>query len=243
MLLQRAVEHRSKLAWWGVLKPGAAYALSLAGLTRITASTSTLLWATEPLLILLLAWLVLRQRPTPVIAGCGATALVGVLLVVAQPDVEASAVGVALTLAGVGSCAVYTVLSSRYLGDASTLGVVLLQKSSALAFAVVLFVGAWVTGHTGSLAGLGDSVVQRARRPARCTTGVAFWFYLRGLRTCSPAVAGLYINLVPVFGVAAAAVLLDERLVGRQRVGAVIVLGAVTVMAWIQSRTDRPSAT
>ena len=71
---------------------------------------------------------------------------------------------------------------------------------------------------------------------------MAFWFYLRGLRTCSPAVAGLFINLVPVFGVTAAAVLLDERLVGRQWLGAVIVLLAVAVLALVQSRADRPRA-
>ena len=163
------VEHRAQLAWLGVLNPGAAYAPSLAGLSRITASASALLWATEPVLILLLAWFALRQRPSGAIVACAAAALVGVLLVVAQPDVELSAVGVVLTLAGVGACAVYTVVSSRYLGSA--------------------------------------------------------------------------FNLVPVFGVTAAAVLLDERLVGRQWLGAVIVLAAVTVLALVQSRADRPSAT
>ncbi len=236
-------EHRSKLAWLGVLNPGAAYALSLAGLSRITASASALLWATEPVLILLLAWFVLRQRPTPVIAGCAAAALGGVLLIVAQPDVELSTVGVALTLAGVCACAVYTVMSTRYLGDASTLGVVLLQQSSALGFAVALFGGAWVTGHAGSLADVSATAWLSALVSGALYYGVAFWLYLRGLRTCSPAVAGLFINLVPVFGVTAAAVLLDERLVGRQWVGAAIVLAAVTVLALVQSRTDRPSAT
>jgi drug/metabolite transporter (DMT)-like permease len=72
--------------------------------------------------------------------------------------------------------------------------------------------------------------------------GVAFWFWVRGLRTSSPGVAGLFINLVPVFGVAAAAALLDERLVGRQWVGAVLVVGAVSVMAAAQSRQHRPGA-
>jgi drug/metabolite transporter (DMT)-like permease len=52
-------------------------------------------------------------------------------------------------------------------------------------------------------------------------------------------VAGLYINLVPVFGVAAAAVLLDERLVGRQWLGAALVIGAVSALALAQSRRDR----
>jgi drug/metabolite transporter (DMT)-like permease len=186
---------------------------------------------------------VLRQRPTAAIVACAAAALVGVLLVVAQPDVELSAVGVALTLAGVGACAVYTVISSRYLGSSSTLGVVLLQQSSALLFAVMLFTGAMVSGHAGSVADVSATAWASALLAGALYYGVAFWFYLRGLRTCSPTVAGLFINLVPVFGVTAAAVLLDERLVGRQWLGAVIVLGAVTVLALVQSRPDRPSAT
>ena len=140
----------------------------------------------------------------------------GVLLVVAQPGVELSAFGVVLTLAGVAACAVYTVVSSPYLGSASTLGIVLLQQSSALAFAVVLFTGVWMTGHVGSLADVSATAWISALAAGALYYGVAFWFYLRGLRTCSPAVAGLFINLVPVFGVTAAAVLLDERLVGRR---------------------------
>ncbi|HEY5873880.1 MAG TPA: DMT family transporter, partial [Ilumatobacteraceae bacterium] len=174
--------------------------------------------------------------------ACAAAALVGALLVVAQPGVELSAFGVVLTLAGVAACAVYTVVSSRYLGSASTLGIVLLQQSSALAFAVVLFTGAWVTGHVGSLADVSATAWISALVAGALYYGVAFWFYLRGLRTCSPAVAGLFINLVPVFGVTAAAVLLDERLVGRQWLGAVIVLLAVAVLALVQSRADRPRA-
>jgi drug/metabolite transporter (DMT)-like permease len=55
-------------------------------------------------------------------------------------------------------------------------------------------------------------------------------------------VAGLFINLVPVFGVTTAAALLDERLVGRQWLGAVVVLAAATTLALSQSRPNRPSA-
>jgi drug/metabolite transporter (DMT)-like permease len=55
-------------------------------------------------------------------------------------------------------------------------------------------------------------------------------------------VAGLFINLVPVFGVAAAAVLLDERLIGRQWLGALLVVGAVSLMAAAQSRQEQASS-
>ena len=219
--------------------PGVSYALSPAGLARITASTSGLLWATEPVLILLLAWWILRQRPTAVVLGCGALALAGVLLVVAQPGLRLSTIGVAPTLAGVKACAVYTVLSSRYLGDESTLGVVLTQQSAALAFSVLLGVGALITGHAGSLAGVSLTAWASALAAGVLYYGVAFWLYLHVLRTCSSAVAGLFINLVPVFGITSSALLLDERHASRQWAGAAITLAAVTSLALIQTRTSR----
>jgi drug/metabolite transporter (DMT)-like permease len=48
----------------GLLNPGLSYTLSLIGLTLTTASLSALLWGLEPLLIVGLALLVLRERPT-----------------------------------------------------------------------------------------------------------------------------------------------------------------------------------
>ncbi|MGH9133197.1 MAG: DMT family transporter [Ilumatobacteraceae bacterium] len=240
---QHPTEHAAQLAWLGVLNPGLSYALSLAGLSRITASASALLWATEPILILLLAWYLLRQRPSGPVIGCASVALVGVVLVVAQPGVRATTTGVTLTLAGVAACAVYTVVSGRYLADASTLGVVILQQSAALVFALFLFAGAAVTGNAGSVGDASATAWISAFTSGALYYGVAFWFYVRGLRTCAPAVAGLFINLVPVFGVTAAALLLDERFVGRQWLGAAISLGAVTALASVQTVRVRPSAT
>jgi drug/metabolite transporter (DMT)-like permease len=51
-----------KLTPLGILNPGLAYALGLLGLVTISASMSVLLWATEPVLIMVLAVLVLRER-------------------------------------------------------------------------------------------------------------------------------------------------------------------------------------
>src|SRR6266542_4600667 len=53
-----------RLGGIGILNPGLAYTFGLLGLTRTTASMSTLLWAAEPILILVLAWLILRERLT-----------------------------------------------------------------------------------------------------------------------------------------------------------------------------------
>jgi drug/metabolite transporter (DMT)-like permease len=61
-----------RLAALGILDPGIAYALGLIGLTTITASMSALLWALEPVAILLPATLVLREHiPVGLAASIG----------------------------------------------------------------------------------------------------------------------------------------------------------------------------
>ena len=62
--------------------------------------------------------------------------------------------------------------------------------------------------------------------------GVAFWFYLAGLRGVTAGLAGLFINLVPVFGIAASHLVLGERLSARQWIGAIVVIAAVAGAAF-----------
>ena len=59
---------------------------------------------------------------------------------------------------------------------------------------------------------------------------VAFWLYLTGLRQTPAAIAGLYINLIPVFGIAASYVLLGERLSSRQWFGAILIVTTMFVV-------------
>ena len=110
-----------RLAALGVLSPGIAYALGLIELTTITASMSVLLWALEPVVILLLAALVLRERIPPALAVTIAVAISGALLVVYQPGASGDAVGITLTLVSIGFCALYTVLTRRLMLDDSSL--------------------------------------------------------------------------------------------------------------------------
>jgi probable blue pigment (indigoidine) exporter len=224
-----------RLSALGVLNPGLAYALSLAGLARVDASVSVLLWALEPVLILGVAFVVLRDRvPRPVAWSAGA-ALAGVVLVVFQPG-HASAPGIALTIAGVAACAVYTVLSSRCLVEATTVSVVFVQQVTALLFALVLLIGSLVLSDPASLAGVSATAWLSAVAAGALYYGVAFWFYLAGLRGVTASVAGVFINLVPVFGITASYIALGERLSGRQWIGAIVVIGAVGAAALLVGR-------
>jgi drug/metabolite transporter (DMT)-like permease len=217
------------LARLGILNPGIAYALGLLGLLTITASVSVLLWALEPVMILVLAAVVLRERITLTVVLLSATAIAGIVLVVYDPASTAGqAVGVALTLAGIACCAVYTVIARRFLPDAQdTSAVVLAQQAYGLVLALAL-VGAFgvfgrtVVPTTVSPAGLASAVLSGTLYYAG-----AYWLYLGALRRVPASVAAGSFYLIPIVGVAAGGILLGERLEPIQWAGAAVVLASV----------------
>ena len=229
-----------RLAALGLLNPGLAYALGLLGLQTITASMSVLLWATEPILILLLARLVLGERAGAVTTTAVVVGLLGVVLVVRSPGASGAAVGIALSLAAVTACAGYSVLTRRLLLDDSSLTVVLAQQLTALTAAVVVTAAAVAT--PGVELGLPSDAATWALAFVSGTVyyGFAFWFFVSGLRGVPAATAGSFLPLVPVFGLTASHAL-GDRLGALQWVGAGVVVGATALVAVVQLRR-RPEA-
>ena len=219
----------SLLGRLGLLNPGLAYALGLIGLMTITASVSVLLWALEPLMILLLAGVFLRERITSTLIAMSVLAVGGMFLVVYEPtSVSGQFLGVALTLAGIACCAAYTVITRRFIPDArETSQVVLAQQAYGLLLAI---------GLAAVVAILGGDLVPTAISPAGITSAVlsgvlyyaaAYWLYLGALRRVPASIAAASFYLIPIVGVTAGAMLLGERLGVSQWIGALLVLGAV----------------
>lgn len=219
-----------KLALLGVLNPGLAYALGLLGLVTVSASMSVLLWGTEPVLILVLAVLFLHERVAAATAIAMVAALVGVLLVIYRPGVAGDMVGVALTVAAVTACACYTVLTRRLLLDDSSLLVALVQQVAALTFAVLVAGASAVVGIADVVLPAEVSTWLLATLSGAVYYGLAFWFYVAGLRGVPASTAGAFLPLIPVFGLAGA-YLTGERLLDRQWVGAAMVLIATAAVA------------
>jgi probable blue pigment (indigoidine) exporter len=231
-----------RLTALGVLNPGIAYALGLIGLTTITASMSVLLWALEPVVILLLAALVLREHISGALVGFVAVAIAGVLLVVYQPGVAGDTAGITLTLVSIGFCALYTVLARRLMLDDSSLTVVLAQQGAALVFAVALATVVGLAGGAGwDLGGLNTGAWVGAAASGILYYGLGFWFYLSGLRQVPASYAGAFLPLIPVFGVAAG-FLLGERLEPRQWLGALIIVAGTAAIA-VHLRASRRQPT
>ena len=228
-----------RLAALGILNPGFAYALGLLGLVTIDASMSVLLWATEPILIMLLAVLLMRERVAAATVVAVAVALIGVLLVLYRPGASGDAIGIALTIGAVTACAFYTVLTRRLLLDDSSLAVVLLQQLAALAFALVVASIAWAIG-TADLGLPADSATWAlAAASGMVYYGLAFWFFVGGLRGVPASIAGSFFPLIPVFGLAAGYVV-GDRLTDRQWLGASLVVVA-TAAATAYHLTRQPT--
>jgi probable blue pigment (indigoidine) exporter len=221
----------------GSLNPGLAYALSLLGLATITASLSVMLWALEPLLILGLAAWFLRERVTPGLVILSLVAVGGMLLVIYQPG-GGGPIGVLLTVAGVGCCAVYTVITRCWISTSdSTAQVVVAQQTYALAFAFLLVTAAWILGGAVLPVAISPTGLASAIGSGVLYYGLAYWLYLTGLRQVPASIAAASFYLIPIFGLAGGFLFLGERLEPSQWVGIAVALAAT---AMILSRTITP---
>jgi probable blue pigment (indigoidine) exporter len=221
----------ARLGRLGLLNPGVAYALGLIGLTTISASLSVLLWALEPLLILALAVAVLHERVTPSVVVLSLVAVVGMVLVVYEPAAGGQLIGVALTVAGVACCAVYTIITRRFIPEARETGPVLLAQQAhalVLALGIVLLVG--LAGGAIAPSALTPLGLASAIGSGALYYAAAYWFYLGALRHVPASLAAVSFYLIPVVGVAAGALFLGERLGPAQWVGAAIVLAATATI-------------
>lgn len=218
----------ARLTALGLLNPGLSYMLGMLGLVTVSASLAVLVWAAEPVVIVLLGAIWLRERVALGTSAAVGAALGGVLLVVYQAGASGDLRGIVLTTAAVTACAVYTVGTRRLLLEDSSLVVVLYQQLAAWVLATLLTAVAAATGlarvglppdaATWALAVVSGAIYY----------ALAFWCFVGGLRRVPAAVAGSLLPAIPVFGLLAG-YLAGDQLSGRQWLGAALVVTATAV--------------
>jgi drug/metabolite transporter (DMT)-like permease len=215
----------------GALNPGLSYTFSMLGLVTTQANVATLLWAAEPIMIIALAAVFLGERLSPVLLGLAAAAAIGVFLASgAGHGLEASAIGVVLILMGVACCAVYTVLSRMIVETYDALAIVALQQAAGLAWALAIWPLELNASPFTALASLSLTEIGGGIISGLMYYAAAFWFYLKALGQMPASRAGLFFNLIPVFGIVLAAIFLGERLSAMQWFGALLILVSVTTI-------------
>jgi len=226
----------------GILNPGISYTMSLMGLSRISASVSTLLWAAEPLMILGLAALFLRE---PVTWRLLVVMLVGAFGVILVADVlggmgsaSGDLLGIALLLGAVLSCAFYTVFSRKLGEEVDPVFTVAVQQAAGLAWAVALLSAGTSFGSADEISAIPLDRIAAAAVSGLLYYAAAYWLYITALRTVPAAVAGSYFNVIPVFGVGLAILLLGETLSPVQWAGAGTILISVFELVRLTGRAN-----
>jgi drug/metabolite transporter (DMT)-like permease len=225
-----------RLVLLGALNPGLAYALSLIGLTTITASASVLIWALEPILIVVLAAVVLAERPGWRVVVLSLGAFIGVAVAIGGNLDHAGWLGVGLSLAGVLCCVVYSVATRRWIeASPSTLAVVAGQDLVALAVVAVTLLGGAVAGAWPLVGSVTAGGAASAIASGALYYGAAYLLYLNALRVLPVSIAAIAFYLVPVFGIAAAR-LAGEALTATQWIGATATIAAVLAVGFVDIR-------
>jgi drug/metabolite transporter (DMT)-like permease len=167
--------------------------------------------------------------------------VVGITLVVVDPThVEAGLVGVALTAAGIGCCALYTVFTRRSIPDAKeTSHVVLAQQAYGFLAAVVFVAAVALAGGRILPTNISPLGVASAVASGALYYAGAYWLYLGALRRVPASIAAVSFYLIPIVGVSAGTLLLGERLAPVQWVGAALVLASVLGIWARSSGADR----
>ncbi|WP_436532614.1 DMT family transporter [Actinoplanes sp. HUAS TT8] len=241
---QRQLRRRGALRQMlvGCLVPGLAFLLGDLGLARTSASSASLLLAADPLLSVLLAVVVLRERLTGRAAAAVAVGLVGAALVAAQPGDSAgvdTVLGNVLVLLAVAASALYLVATRRFNGDDDGLNASAWQAVGGALSVVPFVVYSWSAG--GSRLGAAGFAGWPACLAVLGCGALGSVLFNRGIGSVPAARAAQLGNLTPVIGTLSAIVFLGDRPSLLQVVGGVAVLGGIGLLLRGPAGPDRPA--
>ncbi|MFI5933797.1 DMT family transporter [Actinoplanes sp. NPDC051494] len=218
-----------RLALIGVLEPGVCYALITIGLQHTTAANAAVISGLESCLVVVLAAIFLRER----LAARGVLglllAVVGVLVLGgAAPDSSLN-IGDILTFGGILAAAVY-VLIARGIAD-SVDPLTMTAHQFGFGMAVILPFGIGEAAVRGAGVYTGHSAGDWLVALAIGVVGFAgsFLLYNYALAHVRAARAGIVLNLLPVFGLVSAIVVLGERPGIAQVAGAGLIVASIFV--------------
>jgi probable blue pigment (indigoidine) exporter len=214
--------------WWrmglvALLTFGLFYPLLTVAAYRLPGGVAAAGAGLQPLLVAVLSWPLAGRRPRPLELAVGATATLGVGLVVIGPDAGFDPVGLLAVLGANLSFATGVVLTKRFPAPPTPIAAAGWQM--LLGGLVLVPLAAAVEGLPPALTGrhvVGFGYI------SLFATGLAFVLWTNGIRrlpTGAPPLLGL---AVPVTGAALGWAVLGQSLSPAQLTGFVITLGAIT---------------
>ncbi|HEU4851336.1 MAG TPA: DMT family transporter [Telluria sp.] len=203
-------------------------------LAHIPAGRAALFVALNPVVTALAAAVILRERLTPRKWAGIALAFVGATIVITRGDLagamhdisQSLGVGELLMLGCVFAWAAYTLIGRRALKNLSPIA-----ATTYAAIWGLLFLSVGAAGQLGDVdwAAMNFKLWGSIVYLGAFGTVIGFVWYYEGVKAIGPSRASVFNNLVPVFGVLLAALLLGEAILVSMVVGGLLVVAGVTL--------------
>lgn len=220
-------------AWWwrsfvlGALTVGGLNVLVYVAAQRLATSLAATIMSTSAAALLVLSWMMLRQRPTLRAAGGAVLGIVGVIVMLQPGGGDADGWGIAASVVAMLSSSLGFVLTKRWGADVPPLTMTAWQliAGSLVVMPVAIIVeGAPPTLDAPALLGFAYIIL--------VATAVAYAAWFTGLARLPGAVVGVIGLLNPVTGVLLGVVVAHEPFGPAQLVGLLLVV--VGVLAGIR---------
>jgi probable blue pigment (indigoidine) exporter len=228
--------------WWrsavlGTMNMGAFFGLLFVAAQRLPSSTASMVMANSPIALMLVAWLVLSERPRArALAGAG-VGIAGALLMLGGGAGGVDAVGLLASVSAMLLASFGFVLAKRWgtgAAGADGPGVVAMTSWQLVAGGLVLLPAAAVV-H-GAPPALDLTAVAGFAYVSLVATALAYLAWFTGLQRLPAATVGLIGLLNPVTGVLLGTLLAGDVLTVAQGAGIGLVLAGVLA----GSRAGRP---
>ncbi|MCL2780426.1 MAG: DMT family transporter [Actinomycetia bacterium] len=218
-----------RFALTGVFEPGVTFAAVDFGLSHTSAASASLLAGAESVFVVILAMIFLRERPAAVAFVAVAIALVGVAVLSGAAPTASESFGNAFVLAGTLSAACYVTLASTVAPGADTAAMTAYQFLAGTVVGLPFVAAQWISA--GAVLPSGATAGQWGAAVFAGVIGLAaaYLLYNHAAAVINVTLAGMTINLIPVFGLIAAITVLGERLRFGQIVGAALIVLALVV--------------
>ena len=220
------------ILWLGFWGTGLHNAFAYVGLQYTTATNGVILNSSIPILIILLGWVLYRETITRVQMLGVVVSLAGILAIISRGDLAVLATlalnkGDLIVLFGMVFWAAYTVFlrmkpqelpGLTLLACCGFVGVFLL-------FPLMLLEMVFLEGHVEFRPATIAAMLYVGIFPS--FVGYVFWN--RGVAEVGPAVAGIFVHLMPAFGAILAWLFLDERIYLFHIVGIALILAGIAL--------------
>jgi drug/metabolite transporter (DMT)-like permease len=213
----------------GLFEPGLAYAGLTFGLTYTSAVNGSLLGGLEGLFVVVLAVVLLHERLRRRGLLALAAATVGVVMVGAAHASLGAGKGDLLIVAGVLAAAGYVLLAGRLGVDTDAVSMTAWQFTFGLLFTLPFLVLRWGLGFEATPAHIRPSAWLAAFMVGGAGFTASFLLYNSVVTKVAASVSGIMLNLIPLFGLAAAVVVLGEPATTLQVIGGLLIVVGVSL--------------